>query len=145
VTAQGEEVILGLDVGEARIGLAVWDASRGARDVGVIRRVSQAEDVRRIVGIAAERGATRIVVGLPRNADGSEGPQAKASRRFAAALGRAAPIPVELLDEYETTREATAELGLGGQPLDARDRGRVDARSATILLRRYVGLRDRAG
>lgn len=143
MTAAREETILALDVGEARIGLAQWDAARGARDVGILRRTSRAEDFRRLAGIVAERGITRIVVGLPRNDDGSEGSQAKLSRRFAAALGRAVAVPVELFDEYETTHEATAELGLAGQSLGARDRGKVDARSATIILRRYLSASGR--
>jgi putative Holliday junction resolvase len=133
--------ILALDFGEARIGIAQWDAARGARDAGVLRRFSRAEDLRRLATIVAERDVTRVVVGLPRNLDGSEGPQARAARRFAAALGRAVAVPVDLFDEYETTQEATAELGLEGRPLDASDRGRVDSRSATIVLRRYLAAR----
>ncbi len=139
-----DEIILALDVGEARIGLAQWDATRGVRDAGVIRRASRAEDVQRLAGIVAERGLTRLVVGLPRTLDGSEGPQAKASRRFAAALERAVDARVELFDEYETSQEAPAELGLGGRPLDARERGRVDSRSAAIILRRYLDARAKA-
>ncbi len=139
-----EESILALDVGEVRIGLAQWDAARGVRDAGVIRRASRAEDVQRLAGIVAERGVTRVVVGLPRNLDGSEGPQAALSRRFAAALGRAVAARVELFDEYETSQEATAELGLGGRPLDPRERGKVDSRSASIILRRYLDARAKA-
>ena len=138
---QTSETVLALDVGEARIGLAQWDAARGVRDAGVIRRASRAEDVQRLAGIVAERGVTRVVVGLPRNVDGSEGPQARLSRRFAGALGHAVAAPVELFDEYETTQEATAELGLGGRPLDSHERGRVDSRSAAVLLRRYLDAR----
>jgi putative pre-16S rRNA nuclease len=139
-----DEIILALDVGEARIGLAQWDATQGVRDAGVLRRTSRAEDVKRLAGIVAERGVTRVVVGLPRNIDGSEGPQAALSRRFAAVLGRAVAVRIELFDEYETTQEATAELGLEGRPLDSRKRGRVDARSATIILRRYLDVRAQA-
>jgi putative Holliday junction resolvase len=137
-----DEIILALDVGAARIGLAQWDAARGVRDAGVISRASRAEDVQRLAGVVAERGVTRLVVGLPRNADGSEGPQAKLSRRFASHLGRAVAAPIDLFDEYETTQEATAELGLGGRPLDARERGQVDSRSAAVLLRRYLDARS---
>jgi putative Holliday junction resolvase len=130
--------LLALDVGEARIGLAFWDAVRGVRDEGVLRRSSLADDLRRLAHVVGERRVTSVVVGLPLNADGSAGPQAKRSRRFAAALARAIAIPVVLFDESETTLEATAELGLGGRPLGDRERGLVDSRSAAILLRRYL-------
>lgn len=133
--------ILALDVGEARIGLARWTPAQGIRDEGVLRRASLAEDLRRLAHIIAERGVGRVVAGLPLNADGTEGPQARRARRFAGALARAVAAPVDLYDERETTLEATASLGLAGRPLDDRERGQVDARAAAILLRRYLAER----
>jgi putative Holliday junction resolvase len=130
--------ILALDVGEVRVGLAAWDEARGVRDEGYLRRTSSAEDVQRLARIASERGVTTVVVGLPRNLDGSEGKQAKRARRFARALAQAVAVPVVLHDEYETSVEATTELGMMGRPLSERERGLVDSRAAAITLRRYL-------
>jgi putative Holliday junction resolvase len=136
--------ILALDVGEARIGLAQWDAARGVREAGVLRRSSLREDLARLGQVARERGATRLVVGLPRNLDGSEGMQARRARRFAAALAKALALPVALWDEYATSQQATAELGLAGRPLSAREHGQVDARAAALILERYLAARQAA-
>jgi len=130
--------VLALDVGEARIGLARWEPGQVVREEGVLRRTSLAEDLRRLAHIVAERNVGRVVVGLPLNVDGTEGPQARRARRFAAALARAVDVPVVLYNEAETTLEAIRELGFGGRPLTPRERALVDARSAAILLRRYV-------
>lgn len=137
-SAGGRGAVLALDVGEARIGLARWDELRGVRDEGVLRRTSLAEDLRRLAHVVAERGVGQVVVGLPVNVDGTEGPQARLARRFAAALAKALRVPVVLFDETETTLEAIEELGLGGRPLSPKERGMVDARAAAILLRRYL-------
>ena len=137
--ADAAEVILALDVGAARIGLAQWDARRGVREAGVLRRTRLAEDLARLGRLARERGVTRLLVGLPRNLDGSEGPQAQRVRDFVVALTEALGLPVALWDEYATSQEATAALGLGGRPLSARERGLVDARAAALLLERYLG------
>lgn len=136
--ASSGEALLAMDVGEARIGLARWEPALGVRDEGILRRTSLAEDLRRLAHIVSERKVERIVVGLPLNADGTEGPQARRSRRFAKALRREVSVPVVLFDETETSLEAVDELGLGGRPLSARERGLVDSRSAAVLLRRYL-------
>ena len=136
--------ILALDVGEVRVGLAAWDEERGLREEGHLRRTSRAEDLRRLARIVAERGATLVLVGLPRNIDGSEGPQAKRARRFAKELAGTVGVPVVLEDEYDSSVEATAELGLGGRELSERERGLVDARAAAIVLRRHLDAVERA-
>jgi putative holliday junction resolvase len=133
--------IVALDVGQARVGIATWDSRRGVRDVAALRRTSLAEDVRRLTAIARERGVGLVLVGLPLNADGSGGPQARLTRRFATALAgslREPKIAVEMADETDTSVEATAELGLAGRPLTDRERAAVDSRAAAILLRRYL-------
>jgi putative Holliday junction resolvase len=133
-----DETILALDFGEARIGLAQWDALRGVREAGILRRGSLADDLARLKRLVSERGVTRLVVGLPRNADGSEGPQARRTRRFVSALGGELGLPVDLWDEYGTSQQATETLGLGGRPLNPRERGLVDSRAAALILERYL-------
>jgi putative Holliday junction resolvase len=103
--------------------------------------VSLADDLRRLAYLARERGARLVLVGIPLNADGSAGSQARLIRRFARALDDVLSetgITVETWDETNTSVEATAELGLSGRPLDDRERAAVDSRAAAIVLRRYL-------
>lgn len=141
--ALSDSTLFGLDLGLARIGLASFRPEWGVRDEGILRRKSLDDDVRRLSEIVAERKVDLIILGLPLNDDGSEGPQAKIVRRFwrkleAALAERSVVIPVLLFDETDTTVEATEKLGFLGRPLSERERGRVDARSASVLLERYL-------
>jgi putative Holliday junction resolvase len=126
-------VRLGIDPGDARIGVARSDPSGLlATPVETVRRGKG--DLARIVAIVAEEEAVEIVVGLPRSLSGSEGPAAVKARTFAAQLARrVAPVPVRLCDERLTTVSAEAML---------RDRGRkgskrravVDQAAAVVIL-----------
>jgi putative Holliday junction resolvase len=126
-------VRLGIDPGDARIGVARCDPSGIiATPVETVRRGKG--DLSRIAAIAAEEGAVEVVVGLPRSLQGGEGPAAAKVRQFAAALARRlAPVPVRLVDERLTTVSAEAML---------RDRGRkgrgrravVDQAAAVLIL-----------
>jgi putative pre-16S rRNA nuclease len=126
-------VRLGIDPGDARIGVARCDPSGIiATPVETVRRGKG--DLSRIAAIAAEEGAVEVVVGLPRSLQGGEGPAAAKVRQFATALARRlAPVPVRLVDERLTTVSAEAML---------RDRGRkgrgrravVDQAAAVLIL-----------
>jgi putative Holliday junction resolvase len=126
-------VRLGIDPGDARIGVARSDPSGFlATPVETVRRGRG--DLARIARIAAEEGAVEVVVGLPRSLAGGEGPSAAKVREFAAGLARrVAPVPVRLVDERLTTVSAEAML---------RDRGRkgskrrevVDQAAAVLIL-----------
>lgn len=126
-------VRLGLDPGDARIGVARSDPSGFlATPVETVRRGKG--DLARLVRILAEEEAVEVVVGLPRSLSGGEGPAAAKVREFAAALARRiAPVPVRLVDERLTTVSAEAML---------RDRGRkgskrrevVDMAAAVLIL-----------
>jgi putative Holliday junction resolvase len=70
--------------------------------------------VARLAGLAAEHGAERLVVGLPRNMDGSSGEAAQAARILARALGRATGLPVDLVDERLSSVAAERALVAGG-------------------------------
>lgn len=130
-------VRLGLDPGDARIGVARSDPSGIlATPVETVRRGRG--DLARIAAIAEEVGATEVIVGLPRSLSGGEGPAAAKVRQFAAALvRRIAPIPVRLYDERLTTVSAEAML---------RDRGRkggkrravVDQAAAVLILQQAL-------
>lgn len=130
--------VLALDYGARRIGLAVSDPeARLAFPAGRLVRRRLAEDLEALAQLARERGVTRIVVGLPVRLDGRVGPEAEAARAFANAVAEATGLPVELLDERWTTREAERalrETGAGRR----RRREAVDAVAATLLLRSYL-------
>lgn len=130
--------VLGVDLGTRRIGLAVSDpAASIAFPAGVLERRGLARDLEAIREFARERGATRVVVGLPLHLDGRAGAGAEAARRFAAALAEATALPVELVDERWTSAEA--ERALRAAPRRRRrQKGNVDALAATLILRTYL-------
>jgi len=126
-------VRLGIDPGDARIGVARSDPSGFlASPVETLRRGKG--DLARIARLARDDEAVEIVVGLPRSLAGGEGPAAAKTREFAGRLAaRVAPVPVRLVDERLTTVSAEAML---------RDRGRkgqqrravVDQAAAVLIL-----------
>ena len=103
--------VAAIDFGRKRIGLAITDTdSRGAYPVGIVERRSLKEDLDAIRSQLAERRVSRIVVGLPLNMDGTEGPSARAARAFAEHLGTATGVAVEMFDERLTSVEAEERL-----------------------------------
>ncbi|GAA1143631.1 Holliday junction resolvase RuvX [Nocardioides aquiterrae] len=126
-------VRLGIDPGDARIGVARSDPSGFlATPVETVRRGKG--DLARIAAIAAEEEAVEVVVGLPRSLSGREGPAAAKVREFASALARrVAPIPVRLVDERMTTVSAEAMLRDQGRTGGKR-RAVVDQAAAVLIL-----------
>jgi putative Holliday junction resolvase len=127
------------------MGLAVSDAEGSfAFPAGALeRRGTLTRDMEALRQLVAERGITQIVVGLPIHMNGREGPEAHTVREFAKALSSATGLPVELMDERWTTREA--ERTLRDAPgRRRRQRGEVDALAATLLLRAWLE-RERSG
>ena len=135
--------VLAIDYGSRRIGLAVSDAEGAfAFPAGFLERRGEPQDLAALRELAAERGIVEIVVGLPIHLDGREGPEARAARAFAAALGRATGLEVSMFDERWTSREAERALAqAGGSPRRRRGtatQGRVDATAAALLLRTWL-------
>jgi putative Holliday junction resolvase len=129
---------LGVDLGRARIGLALADdVLRQARPLRVVQRHGEAQDLAAIREAAREYEVERAVVGLPLNMDGSEGPAARLSRAFAPKLAAALGVPVDLFDERLSTFEA--ELRLRDRGVPARHaRARVDAEAAAVILQTWL-------
>ncbi|HSN16378.1 MAG TPA: Holliday junction resolvase RuvX [Anaeromyxobacteraceae bacterium] len=129
---------LGIDVGRARIGVAIADdVLRAARPLRVVERRGDVPDLAVIAEVAAEFEVTQAVVGLPLNMDGSEGPSADFARRFAAKLGDALDVPVALQDERLSTFEA--ETRLRDRGLSAKERRPlVDAEAAAVILQDWL-------
>jgi putative Holliday junction resolvase len=111
--------LLGLDVGDKTVGVAVSDSRRSvASPVETIRRGKLAADVAALKKIAQERQAVGLVVGLPVNMDGSEGPRCQSVRAFAQSLDGALGLPMLLWDERLTTfaaEEVADDTGLRGK------------------------------
>jgi putative Holliday junction resolvase len=134
--------IAALDVGDARVGVAVCDElGLTTRGVGVVRRVGGVRDLEAIARLLAPYEPERVVVGLPLNMDGSEGPQAAKTRRFATRLGEHLGVAIELWDERLTTVEAEAILAETGVKR-ARRRAVVDQVAAAGILRSYLAARS---
>jgi putative Holliday junction resolvase len=130
-------VRLGVDPGDARIGVARSDPSGFlATPVETVRRGRG--DLARIAAIAAEEEAVEVVVGLPRSLSGREGPAAAKVREFARALARrVAPLPVRLVDERMTTVSAEAMLRDQGRRGSKR-RAVVDQAAAVLILQQAL-------
>ncbi|NYG57408.1 putative Holliday junction resolvase [Nocardioides daedukensis] len=124
---------LGLDPGDARIGVARSDPSGFlATPVETIKRGKG--DLARLVAIVAEEDAMEVIVGLPRSLSGAEGAAAAKSREFAQRLARlVAPIPVRLWDERLTTVTAESMLRQVGKKGQKR-RAVVDQAAAVVIL-----------
>ena len=130
--------ILALDLGTRRIGVALSDPGRRlAQPLCVIQRRNRDADLRAIAELARRHEVGLIVVGLPRQADDSLSPTGQAMLRFARRLQRMLDMPVETVDEWETTVEADQVL----LEADLSRRGRrrvVDKVAAGIILKRYL-------
>ena len=96
----GQAPIVGLDLGEKTIGVAVSDATRGiASPLETIRRTKFNADAVRLFELMESRGAAGIIIGLPVNMDGTEGPRCQSSRAFARNLLRLRDLPIAFWDE----------------------------------------------
>lgn len=137
--------ILAVDLGLARTGIAVSDPRELlASPVGTLEEYNLDRLVTRVAAIAAEQRAELIVVGHPKNMDGSRGESARRAEDFAAALGQAAGLPVELWDERMTTVSAIGYLN----QTDVRGKKRkqvVDTVAATIILQDFLDSRRLRG
>lgn len=103
--------IVGLDLGTKTIGVAVSDGLRGvASPLTVIRRTKFTLDAQALLKILDERALVGLVLGLPRNMDGSEGPRAQSTRAFARNLERLTPLPITFWDERLSTVAAERAL-----------------------------------
>jgi putative Holliday junction resolvase len=139
--------IVGLDVGERRIGVAISDATCTlARPVGVLRSAALEGDApplaaAEIARLAAEDdGVSSIVVGLPRHLDGSASAMTARVTTFAAELGRLTRLPVTLQDERLTSREAESRLAITDKDWRTR-KERLDAAAAAVILQDYLDVR----
>lgn len=133
--------IMAVDLGQVRTGLAVSDPTEQlASPVGTITEKNTDKLLEKVAAAAREQGVQQLVVGHPRNMDGSRGESARRAESFAASLEKAAALPVVLWDERMTTVSAIGYLN----QTDTRGKKRkavVDTVAATIILQDYLDSR----
>jgi len=131
--------VLGLDVGERRIGVAVSDAlGLTAQRLTVVERGTRLdEDIRAVGALASERHADRIVVGLPLTLNGEVGHQAQQIMKFVEALRQAVPCPVETFDERLTTVQGERAL-LETDASRGKRKRLIDQVAAQLILQSYL-------
>jgi len=135
--------IMGIDYGDARTGVAISDllcSIVGSTTVVPSRNKEKA--IADIVRLAKENEVGQIVVGLPRNMDGTEGVRAQLCREFAEELKNATGLPVEMWDERRTTVEAHNILSQHNYHGQKR-KNTVDAVAASLILEGYLAFRGR--
>ena len=131
--------VMAIDYGDRRIGIAVSDALGVlCGDAFTITEWNMERAAQRIAEEAGARGVDRLVLGLPKNMDGTEGPRAEKSRAFRELLIRESGLPVILWDERRSSIEAHAILHAGGKR-EKQHRKTVDAVAASLILEGWLG------
>lgn len=132
--------ILGLDVGDARIGVALSDPlGLTAQRLTVIERTAPAQDVEVVQALVTQHGVQAVVIGLPLTMRGERGPQARKVAAFSEALRHRLAMPVELIDERLTTVQGSRAL----QETGTRGRKRkavIDQVAAQLILQQYLDM-----
>jgi putative Holliday junction resolvase len=133
--------LLGLDVGDKRVGIALSDETATlATGLDTLERVGPRKDLKAIAALVRAHDVSDVVVGLPRNLDGSLGPQALKVLQFMDDLRPVVKVPVVSWDERFTSAMATQALIEGGVSRRGR-KGVVDKVAATLILQSYLDYR----
>lgn len=133
--------IMAVDYGDSRTGLAVCDRTEFlASPVGIIEEKSMAKVAEKIVYASREYDVGMLVVGLPKNMNGTEGPRAEKTKKLVSLLKSIVPIPVEMWDERSTTVSAAAILSDNGT-YGKKRKEVLDAVAATVILESYLAYR----
>ena len=130
--------IMAIDYGDARTGVAVSDATGLLAGYTTVIRSREPETVAaELARLAKEHGVEELVMGFPRNMDGTEGPRAELYRAFAAQVGQVTGLTPVLWDERRTTVEAHNILHASGKRMKQHKKT-VDAVAATLILEGYL-------
>ncbi len=130
----GQPRLIGLDLGTKTIGVALSDVGRRiGSPLETIRRVKFTPDAQRLAALCAKYGVGGLVIGLPLNMDGTEGPRSQSSRSFARNLKPILPLPVLFFDERLSTAAVTRTL-LEADASRARRGELVDKLAAAYIL-----------
>jgi putative Holliday junction resolvase len=129
---------LGVDYGDVRTGLAECDISGMlASGIGTVKEGGMRSTAVRVAKEAEERSCKKIIIGLPKNMDGSEGPRAEVVRAFADILRTLTSIDIDFYDERMSTMAAYRFLD-GGEVFGKRRKDAIDTLSAEIILQNYL-------
>ncbi len=129
--------ILGIDVGEARIGLALSD------ELGMLAHpletihVKEGKPMERVAAVIRREGIETVIIGLPRNMNGTYGPAAEKVRAFAQKLESLAPCKTRFVDERLTTVAAQKSLHAAGRN-EKKSRAVIDQVAAVLILQNYL-------
>lgn len=135
--------VMAVDFGDARTGIAMSDLLCSiVGSTTVIHSRNREKTIQAILELIRENGVGEIVVGLPRNMDGSEGPRAQLCREFAQQLSEASGLQPVMWDERRTTVEAHQILSDHNYHGKKR-KNTVDAVAASLILEGYLGFRKR--
>lgn len=147
-------VLLGIDLGDRRIGVAAADTDRGSvKPLVTLRRGTASQDAEAIRRLCAERRADAIVVGLPLHMDGTDSEQSQRTRDWLTAVDPIIDLPVSFRDERLSSRTAEARMGRpprgrsGGPPSAAARRAwraRIDREAAAAILQAELEARATA-
>ena len=148
--------LLGVDLGDVRIGLAIGDAPDGpVRPLATIpRRPAPADDAAALRAVIEREGVDEVVLGLPLDFDGGEGRQALVTREWGVAIESALGLPVVLRDERLSSDRAARRIGpmkrgrSGGPPTSTQRRAyraRLDREAAAMILRDEIDARSGRG
>jgi RNAse H domain protein, YqgF family len=130
--------MLGVDYGDARIGLSVSDELETlASPLVTLKSESMRKNIDAVAKVAAEEKVLRIVIGLPLNMDGSEGARASKTRSFGRVLEKVSGLPVEYFDERLTSVEAEEIMESVGVKKNKR-KNLVDRIAAQLILQSYL-------
>ena len=130
--------VLALDIGDKRIGVAVSDpVGLIATPLTTITRRGDLDGIEQVLRLADEQEAGQIIAGIPLSLSGKSGPQADRVAAFVQKLTDATTLPIKTVDERYSTVEAERLLReIGVKP--SRDRARVDAAAAAVILQSYL-------
>ena len=134
--------IMGLDIGDKTIGVAVSDLmGLTAQGVTTIKRVGKKKDIEAIKQIIAEKQVNKIVSGLPKNMNGTVGPQGEKVQKFCELLKEETNLPIEFWDERLSTVAAERSLIEGNVRRENRKKV-IDMLAAVIILQGYLDRRN---
>ncbi|HEY9713932.1 MAG TPA: Holliday junction resolvase RuvX [Chroococcales cyanobacterium] len=134
--------IIGLDIGDKRIGIAISDPlGITAAGLETIERKNMATDLAAVKNIAERHGAVELVLGLPYNMDGTEGEQAEKVKSFGRKLARTTGLPIVYEDERLTTISAIRTLTIQGKKT-GQNKALVDMQAAAIILQKFLDRRE---
>lgn len=135
--------ILAVDLGDSRTGIALCNKGETIASPHTVLKTHGDKLKAEILSIAASENAEMIVVGLPRNMDGSEGPRAQKSLSFVESLKTLTSLPVELWDERLTTVSATYYLNETNVRGKER-KDKIDSMAAAMILEDFISFRKQA-